>query len=195
MVKTKVEEDQVLSALFNFHSILGGKLNIELRKPELHVKGKFKNVIVDWKYVKLSGGKRSSQPWASPLRVGEPSSKSSWLGRRTTGLRVAGQSVEEVRLQLVVADEVEALDAAISSSGLEVRRQQYIVHLKRSATEEERKELDELYLAERSKLRTRCTSTTSSPRRRVRSWFKSNSLVGSFNSLVECHRFGKSHSR
>jgi len=38
--------------------VLGGKLNAELWTQELEVRGDFKYVIVDGKYVKLRGGRK-----------------------------------------------------------------------------------------------------------------------------------------
>jgi Transposase and inactivated derivatives len=50
------EEGPVLRSLLL--PVLGGKLNAELWTQELEVRGDFKYVIVDGKYVKLRGGGR-----------------------------------------------------------------------------------------------------------------------------------------
>jgi len=51
-----MEERLVLRALLL--PVLGGKLNAELWTQELEVRGDFKYVIVDGKYVKLRGGRK-----------------------------------------------------------------------------------------------------------------------------------------
>ena len=63
-VRTRVEEELlreeglVLRALLLLYSVLGGKLNAKLWTQEPEVRGDFKYVIVDGKYVKLRGGRR-----------------------------------------------------------------------------------------------------------------------------------------
>jgi len=52
------EEGLVLRALLL--PVLGGKLNAKLWTQELEVRGDFKYVIVDGKYVKLRGGRGCS---------------------------------------------------------------------------------------------------------------------------------------
>jgi len=100
------------------------------------VRGDFKYVIVDGKYVKLRGGRRGVLLIALGLTdhgvravldvvlTGEEDVVSYWdlpvrLWRR-------------YNLTLVVADGVKALDTAISRSGIKVARQTCLVHLKRS---------------------------------------------------------------
>jgi Transposase and inactivated derivatives len=99
------------------------------------VRGEFKYVVVDGKYVKLRGGRRGVLLIALGLTdhgvravldvvlTGEEDVVSCWdllvrLWRR-------------YNLTLVVADGVKALDEAISRSGIQVARQTYLVHLKR----------------------------------------------------------------
>jgi Transposase and inactivated derivatives len=50
------EEGLVLRSLLL--PVLGGKLNAKLWTQELEVRGDFKYVVVDGKYVKLRGGRR-----------------------------------------------------------------------------------------------------------------------------------------
>jgi putative transposase len=63
-VRTRVEEELlreeglVLRSLLLLYSVLGGKLNAKLWTQELEVRGDFKYVVVDGKYVKLRGGRR-----------------------------------------------------------------------------------------------------------------------------------------
>ena len=64
-VRTRVEEllreeGLVLRSLLLLYSVLGGKLNAKLWTQELEVRGDFKYVVVDGKYVKLRGGRRGS---------------------------------------------------------------------------------------------------------------------------------------
>jgi putative transposase len=54
------EEGLVLRALLLLYSVLRGKLNAKLWTQELEVRGDFKYVVVDGKYVKLRGGRRGS---------------------------------------------------------------------------------------------------------------------------------------
>jgi Transposase and inactivated derivatives len=116
-------------------SVLGGKLNAKLWTQELEVRGDFKYVVVDGKYVKLRGGRRGVLLIA--------------LGLTDHGVRAVLDVVltreEDVvsywnllvrlwrryNLTLVVADGVKALDTAISRSGIKVARQTCLVHLKR----------------------------------------------------------------
>ena len=141
-VRTRVEEELlreeglVLRALLLLYSVLGGKLNAKLWTQELEVRGDFKYVVVDGKYVKLRGGRRGVLLIALGLTdhgvravldvvlTGEEDVVSYWdllvrLWRR-------------YNLTLVVADGVKALDTAISRSGIKVARQTCLVHLKRS---------------------------------------------------------------
>ena len=63
-VRTRVEEELlreeglVLRSLLLLYSVLGGKLNAKLWTQEPEVRGDFKYVVVDGKYVKLRGGRR-----------------------------------------------------------------------------------------------------------------------------------------
>ena len=63
-VRTRVEEELlreeglVLRSLLLLYSVLGGKLNAKLWTQELEVRGDFKYVVVDGKYVKLRGGRK-----------------------------------------------------------------------------------------------------------------------------------------
>jgi Transposase and inactivated derivatives len=50
------EEELVLRSLLL--PVLGGKLNAKLWTQELEVRGDFKYVVVDGKYVKLRGGRK-----------------------------------------------------------------------------------------------------------------------------------------
>jgi putative transposase len=126
------EEGLVLRALLL--PVLGG--NAKLWTQELEVRGDFKYVVVDGKYVKLRGGRRGVLLIALGLTdhgvravldvvlTGEEDVVSYWdlpvrLWRR-------------YNLTLVVADGVKALDTAISRSGIKVARQTCLVHLKRS---------------------------------------------------------------
>jgi|GEM_PF-363347 len=128
------EEGLVLRSLLL--PVLGGKLNAKLWTQELEVRGDFKYVVVDGKYVKLRGGRRGVLLIALGLTdhgvravldvvlTGEEDVVSYWdllvrLWRR-------------YNLTLVVADGVKALDTAISRSGIKVARQTCLVHLKRS---------------------------------------------------------------
>ncbi|EHP71104.1 hypothetical protein MetMK1DRAFT_00016080 [Metallosphaera yellowstonensis MK1] len=52
------EERLALRALLLLYSVLGGKLNAKLWTQELEVRGDFKYVVVDGKYVKLRGGRK-----------------------------------------------------------------------------------------------------------------------------------------
>ncbi|EHP68027.1 transposase [Metallosphaera yellowstonensis MK1] len=100
------------------------------------MRGDFKYVIVDGKYVKLRGGRKGVLPIALGLTedgvravldvvlTGEEDVVSYWdllvrLWRR-------------YNLTLVVADGVKAVEEAISRSGIQVARQTCLVHLKRS---------------------------------------------------------------
>ena len=56
------EEGLVLRSLLLLYSVLGGKLNAKLWTQELEVRGDFKYVVVDGKYVKLRGGRRGGAP-------------------------------------------------------------------------------------------------------------------------------------
>jgi Transposase and inactivated derivatives len=126
------EEGLVLRSLLL--PVLGGKLNAKLWTQELEVRGDFKYVVVDGKYVKLRGGRRGVLLIA--------------LGLTDHGVRAVLDVVltgeEDVvsywdllvrlwryNLTLVVADGVKVLDTAISRSGIKVARQTCLVHLKR----------------------------------------------------------------
>jgi len=109
--------------------------NAKLWTQEPEVRGDFKYVVVDGKYVKLRGGRRGVLLIA--------------LGLTEDGVRAVLDVVltreEDVvsywdlpvrlwryNLTLVVADGVKALDTAISRSRIQVARQTCLVHLKRS---------------------------------------------------------------
>jgi len=99
------------------------------------VRGDFKYVVVDGKYVKLRGGRGGSVLIALGLTdhcvravldvvlTGEEDVVSYW------DLLVRPW---RYNLTLIVADGVKALDTAISRSGIKVARQTCLVHLKRS---------------------------------------------------------------
>ncbi|EHP68900.1 hypothetical protein MetMK1DRAFT_00033490 [Metallosphaera yellowstonensis MK1] len=61
-VRTRVEEEVLREEGVVLRSlllpVLGGKLNAKLWTQELEVRGDFKYVVVDGKYVKLRGGRR-----------------------------------------------------------------------------------------------------------------------------------------
>jgi Transposase and inactivated derivatives len=124
-VRTRVEEELlreerlVLRALLLLYSVLGGKFNAELWTQEPEVRGDFKYVVVDGKYVKLRGGRRGVLLIALGLTdhgvravldvvlTGEEDVVSYWdlpvrLWRR-------------YNLTLVVAEGAKALNTAISS--------------------------------------------------------------------------------
>jgi len=126
------EEGLVLRALLL--PVLGGKLNAKLWTQELEVRGDFKYVVVDGKYVKLRGGRKGVLLIA--------------LGLTEDGVRAVLDVVltgeEDVvsywdllvrlwryNLTLVVADGVKAVEEAISRSWIQVARQTCLVHLKR----------------------------------------------------------------
>ncbi|EHP69941.1 transposase [Metallosphaera yellowstonensis MK1] len=202
-VRTRVEEELlreerlVLRALLLLYSVLGGKLNAKLWTQELEVRGDFKYVVVDGKYVKLRGGRRGV------LLLG--------LGLTDHGVRAVLDVVltgeEDVvsywdlpvrlwrryNLTLVVADGVKALDTAISRSGIKVARQTCLVHLKRSRRV---RVLLDLLLSLAESVPTRGSPLLSyllAPRE-LWSLLRSNNLAESFNSLLERRRFGKCHS-
>jgi Transposase and inactivated derivatives len=171
-MRTRVEEELlreeglVLRALLL--PVLGEKLNAKLWTQELEVRGDFKYVVVDGKYVKLRGGRRGVLLIALGLTdhgvravldvvlTGEEDVVSYWdllvrLWRR-------------YNLTLVVADGVKALDEAISRSGIKVARQTCLVHLKRRVDRRVRVLLDLLLsLAESVPTRGSPSSPTSSP--------------------------------
>jgi Transposase and inactivated derivatives len=113
------EEGLVLRALLL--PVLGGKLNAKLWTQELEVRGDFKYVIVDGKYVKLRGGRRGVllivlgltdhgvRAVLDVVLTGEEDVVSYW--------NLLVRLWRRYNLTLVVADGVKALDAAISRSG------------------------------------------------------------------------------
>ncbi|EHP70027.1 transposase [Metallosphaera yellowstonensis MK1] len=136
-VRTRVEEELLREEGLVLRSlllpVLGG--NAKLWTQELEVRGDFKYVVVDGKYVKLRGGRRGVLLIALGLTdhcvravldvilTREEDVVSYW----DLPVRLWGR----YNLTLVVADGVKALDTAISRSGIKVARQTCLVHLKR----------------------------------------------------------------
>ncbi len=117
--------------------MLGGKLNVKLLLPKLEVQGNFKYVTVD--------GERGVLLVA--LGVTEED-KRAVFAEEEDYRRLLVDLWGKFNPVLVVADGVKALDRAISSSCINVRRQYCVVFLKRSMKRSEREELNEiLFLA------------------------------------------------
>ncbi|EHP71154.1 transposase [Metallosphaera yellowstonensis MK1] len=154
------------------------------------MRGDFKYVVVDGKYVKLRGGRRGVLLIA--------------LGLTDHGVRAVLDVVltreEDVvsywdllvrlwrryNLTLVVADGVKALDTAISRSWIQVARQTCLVHLKRRVDRRVRVLLD-LLLSLAESVPTRGSPLLSYLLAPRELWplLRSNNLAESFNSLLE----------
>ena len=206
-IKTRVEQQleressKVLETLLLTYSVLGGKLNQKLPTPQLNIKGDYKYIIIDGKYVKLTHGEKGVLIIAIGITpdgkravlditlVKEEDKKSYW--------EFLVSLWKKYNVEMVVADGAKALDSAIAASGMKVKRQYCVVHLKRNMTREEREELDKLMSSAEKGVavvdKYGVFNYIQEPKE-LWKWLKSNNLVESFNSLVERRRFGKSHT-
>ncbi|EHP69005.1 transposase [Metallosphaera yellowstonensis MK1] len=180
------EEGLVLRSLLL--PVLGGKLNAKLWTQELEVRGDFKYVVVDGKYVKLRGGRRGVLLIALGLTDhGVRAVLDVVLTREEDVVRYWDLLVRLWRrynLTLVVADGAKALDTAISRSGIKVARQTCPVHLKRRVDRRVRVLLDLLLSLAVPTRGSPLLSYLLAPRE-LWPLLRSNNLAESFNSLPE----------